>query len=214
MPQFLKDLYEKNKALAWIVGIVVIPVVILFFFKDFAMMFLAKGAQKDVDNAVAKDKEIQKEVDAIKTEVTKHEAKADLLDKQANEVKNDKDEDWHKSRGSATIKTMFVMLLLVSVCLYGLFLQNTYENHYPVASEGDCVVFDMAEVSGMNLFGTSGVTTAKVVGNNMSAGEMQVEVFVQISGITMTINNAYIGYAEIRRANYEVIKGCQSENSN
>lgn len=195
MPQFLKDLYEKNKVLAWIVGIVIVPVIILFFFKDIAMSFLASGAQKDVNNAKKKSDELQKEINTLKTDSAKHEAKAELLDQQAEKVKTEDDEDWHKKRGFSTVGMTMLIALMIASCFM---IYSTYRRHMPIASVGDCVITNSVKLH--------------VMENHISEGAMDVEAEINMYPFYNVRLQGTLKFVEMRDEGYTVLKGCQDAN--
>ena len=195
MPQFIKDLYEKNKALAWIVGIIILPAVALFFFKDIAMTLLAKGSQQDLNSAIKKDEVLKTEIASLKTEAFQHEAKAEDLDKKANEVKAD-DEDWQKKRGNVKL-TLLAALVLFFGSLF--FIRNAYQTHYPVADVGDCIVF----------FEETTAVSVVVLENKISDGYLIGSgVIIDPDSGVLYFGPSPFSFYDLRLKKYEVNKGC------
>jgi cell division protein FtsB len=149
MPNFLKDLYAKNKLLAWVVGIVVLPLIVLYFFKDIALASLANSAQKDVDDAKKENKKLQAEIDSTKTEIKNTDDKVAGLNAAANKVQETDDEDWHKNRGSVLMIVPIMIMIFFNV----FFLTKAYFNYIPAYTENKCFSIPVSDINYVFILG-------------------------------------------------------------
>jgi len=88
---WIKNLWEKNK----IIFFILLPLVLLVFFKDFILELLIGSARKMANKAKEKDSSLKAEEDKLNNDAEKHKTEADRLN---DEIENgkDPDEDWHK----------------------------------------------------------------------------------------------------------------------
>lgn len=95
MDQWIKNLWNKNK----IIFFLLIPVVLLVVFKDLVFSFLASQVRKDIKDTVNKDDELKSKQDDLVKESEKQKALADAKEEEIkNREASDISEDWHKNR--------------------------------------------------------------------------------------------------------------------
>lgn len=92
MDKWLKGLWNNNKILFFIL----IPLVILVFFKDLILDLLIGNARKVANEAKKKDEELKNEEDKINNEANRIKTEADRIEDDIN--KTEVDEDWHKNQ--------------------------------------------------------------------------------------------------------------------
>lgn len=88
MDQWITNLWTKNKILFFIL----IPVILIFVFKNLIMEYLVGSLRKRVEEAKKQDAKLEKDFDKINDQ-------ADKLREEANQNPTiPDDEDWHKKR--------------------------------------------------------------------------------------------------------------------
>lgn len=97
---FLENLWEKNKALCIIVGLILFPITILLLGNKIMSAINMAGAKKSLENAQKKDDKLAAEEDALKQQANQS---LDVANKAAQRIEDRKDEgledlDWHKKR--------------------------------------------------------------------------------------------------------------------
>lgn len=88
----IKKLWENNKFLFF----VLLPIVLLVFFKDLIFEYLVGSAREKVRETEKKDQELKQKADAANAKADKLKEEADKLGQDAENVKGDA--DWHKKR--------------------------------------------------------------------------------------------------------------------
>ncbi len=92
MDQWIKDLWNKNK----LVFILLLPIVLIVFFKDLIFSYLVKSSNDKVDKTKAKDEELKQKAKAANEQADKAKQEADKLEKEIKDIEGD--EDWHRKR--------------------------------------------------------------------------------------------------------------------
>lgn len=87
-------LYREKPTIFWIFGIVLIPALVLFTFKGFALSFLANKVNSTNKDAELKDKAFKTAIDSLSAQGDKAKQAADELGKEAADVSADP--DWNK----------------------------------------------------------------------------------------------------------------------
>ncbi len=87
---WISNLWGKNKFLFFIL----IPVIILVFFKEVIIEMLIGSAKKMVTETKQKDADLRVELEGLKNKANNEKKEADKIDDKINNV--DDDPDWHK----------------------------------------------------------------------------------------------------------------------
>lgn len=97
MDEKLKELWSKNKLLALLAGLVLVPLILLFLFKDLIFAMLAGSAHKAVDAARTEDEKLKSQADQAALDAAVAKAEADAAAKRiAARKEDDVSEDWNK----------------------------------------------------------------------------------------------------------------------
>lgn len=91
MDNWIKNLWNNNKILFF----VLLPLVLIVFFRDLIMELLIGSVRKEVRETKDKDAKLKAEQDAANKEAERLKAEADKIDKDIENGK-DPDKDWHK----------------------------------------------------------------------------------------------------------------------
>jgi hypothetical protein len=92
MDNFISNLWKNNKIFFFIL----LPLVIIWFFKDLILKLIVGVSNKELDNANKADAKLQQEQNKINDQANVHKANADKLE---DKIKNiSEDEEWHKKR--------------------------------------------------------------------------------------------------------------------
>lgn len=97
---FLESLWEKNKALCIIVGLLILPITIILFGNKIMSAINLAGAKKSIDNTQKTDNNLATAEDALKTKAADSLKEADKAAQRIEDRKEDgiEDLDWHKKR--------------------------------------------------------------------------------------------------------------------
>jgi hypothetical protein len=92
MDNFISNLWKNNKIFFFIL----LPLVIIWFFKDLILKLIVAVSNKELDSANKADAKLQQEQNKINDQANVHKANADKLE---DKIKNiSEDEEWHKKR--------------------------------------------------------------------------------------------------------------------
>lgn len=133
MTNLIKNQYSKSKIIGILLAIVLIPLIILFFFKDTLMTLLAASGNKAIKDAEKRDQGLKQEIDALNDKANEHVSTSNKLEQQVSEIEDDV--NWHK-KGFSKILALLMALAFVMIG-FGLFV--SYQSRYPVALEGQCI---------------------------------------------------------------------------
>lgn len=92
MDNFFSNLWKNNKILFFIL----IPLVVVWFFKDLILKLIVGVANKELQNAKEKDSSIKQEQDKANDAADAHKANSDKLEQDIGKISED--EEWHKKR--------------------------------------------------------------------------------------------------------------------
>lgn len=92
MDSFISNLWKNNKFLFFIL----IPLVIIWFFKDILLKLIVGVANKELDSTKEKNSNLKQEQDKMNDTANLHRANADKLEQDINNISEN--EEWHKKR--------------------------------------------------------------------------------------------------------------------
>lgn len=94
MPTWLQDIYTNKRWLFYIL----IPVVILYFLRDFLMGATASSASKDLAKAENKDRDLENQAREAQGRAQENVKQADKAAETVKKIaESDVSEDWHKN---------------------------------------------------------------------------------------------------------------------
>lgn len=191
----LKELYEKNKILFYILVIVGLPLLILIAFKDIILKIIAGSANKLVTETKQKNEVLKAEQDKANSEANAHKEKADKLEAQANQAQKEDDSDWHK-KGKVSLG---VLAAIIGTAVVSFELYSAFINHVPRLKETQCVLFDLNEAK--RLFPKETRIQIPVFGVVVKSDPIKGEYLIQsIFSQVMPLGAVFsLDYAEERR---------------
>jgi hypothetical protein len=92
MDNFISNLWKNNKIFFFIL----LPLVIIWFFKDLILKLIVGVSNKELDSANKADTKLQQEQNKINDQANVHKANADKLEYKIKNISED--EEWHKKR--------------------------------------------------------------------------------------------------------------------
>jgi zona occludens toxin (predicted ATPase) len=95
MDEKIKGLWNSNKILFFLL----IPIILIFVFRDLIMSILIGSARKVSENAKKEDEQLKSKADEAERQSELEKQKADLIaDRIENRKEEDVSEDWHKKK--------------------------------------------------------------------------------------------------------------------
>lgn len=99
MDEKIKNLWNNNKLLFWILSPIILLLVLVLVFRDVVMAFLIGSARKTSQEARDASKGLEEKVHQTEMEAAKSQAEADAAKKRIEERKeSDISEDWNKKK--------------------------------------------------------------------------------------------------------------------
>lgn len=93
--EFALKLWNEKRWLFWLI----LPLVLLWIFKDLIFQYLISSAKTTVDKAEKKDEELQNKSNKADREASNAEAKAEAIEERIKERdESDISLDWHKKK--------------------------------------------------------------------------------------------------------------------